>query len=90
MTRRPKQPLPTKNLAPSATDANAIVPVKVRLLGIGPMVWRRVLVPLACTLHVANRRGASVIAITLRIDRKRVTRCARRVPHVREIQRLLH
>jgi Plasmid pRiA4b ORF-3-like protein len=51
MTRRPKQPLPTKNLAPSATDANAIVQVKVWLLGISPMVWRRVVVPLACTLR---------------------------------------
>ena len=51
MTPRPKQPLPTKNLAPSATDANAIVLVKVWLLGISPMVWRRVLVSLACTLR---------------------------------------
>ena len=39
----------TENLAPSATDANAIVQVKVWLLGISPIVWRRVLVPSACT-----------------------------------------
>lgn len=51
MTRRLKQPLPTENLAPPATDANAIVQVKVWMLGISPMVWRRVLVPSGCTLR---------------------------------------
>ena len=40
-----------ENLAPSAADANAIVEVKVWLLGISPMVWRRVLVPSGCTLR---------------------------------------
>ena len=34
MTRRPKLPLPTKNLAPSAAGANAIVQVKGWLLGV--------------------------------------------------------
>jgi transposase len=33
----------------------------------------------AIILHLADRREASVIATTLRIDRQRVTRCARRV-----------
>jgi hypothetical protein len=51
MTRRPKLPLPTKNLAPSVAGANAIVQVKVWLLGISPMVWRRVLVVSGCTLR---------------------------------------
>jgi hypothetical protein len=49
MTRRPKQPLPTENLAPSGTDA--IVQAKVWLLGVSPMVWRRLLVPSGCTLR---------------------------------------
>ena len=51
MTRRPKQLLPGENPTPSATDANAIVQVKLWLLGVSPMVWRRVLVPSGCTLH---------------------------------------
>jgi hypothetical protein len=36
---------------PCATDANAIVQVKVWLLGVSPMVWRRVLVPASFTLR---------------------------------------
>jgi hypothetical protein len=51
MKRRPKLPLSRGSSAPSETDANAIVQVKVWLLGISPMVWRRVLVPAACTLR---------------------------------------
>jgi hypothetical protein len=51
MTRRPKQLLPGENPTPSATDADAIVQVKVWLLGISPMVWRRVLVPSSFTLR---------------------------------------
>jgi hypothetical protein len=65
MTRRPKQPLPTENLVPSATDANAIVQVKVWLLGISPMVWRRVLVPSACTLR------ERLDALTAKLDQSR-------------------
>jgi len=33
------------------TDRAEIVQIKVWLLGISPMVWRRVLVPSTCTLH---------------------------------------
>src|SRR5713226_4787784 len=51
MTRRPKQPQPAENPMPCATDANAIVQVKVWLLGVSPMVWRRVLVPASFTLR---------------------------------------
>jgi hypothetical protein len=36
---------------PSASDAPAVAQVKVWLVGISPMVWRRVLVPAACTLR---------------------------------------
>ena len=50
MKRRLKLPLSRGPSAPSA-DANAIVQVKVWLLGISPMVWRRVLVPSGCTLR---------------------------------------
>lgn len=28
-----------------------IFQIKIRLLGISPMIWRRVLVPASCTLH---------------------------------------
>ncbi|HME20482.1 MAG TPA: plasmid pRiA4b ORF-3 family protein [Acetobacteraceae bacterium] len=51
MTRRPKQLLPGGNATPSATDASAIVQIKVWLLGVSPMVWRRLLVPSGCTLR---------------------------------------
>jgi hypothetical protein len=42
-------PCRQKNLAPSVTDA--IVQVKVWLLGVSPMVWRRLLVSSGCTLR---------------------------------------
>jgi hypothetical protein len=45
MKRRLTLPLSRGPSAPSAADANAIVQVKVWLLGITPMVWWRVLVP---------------------------------------------
>ena len=32
-------------------DAPAVLQIKVRLLGISPMIWRRVLVPSTLTLH---------------------------------------
>jgi len=37
--------------ASSVADASVIVQVKVWLLGISPMVWRRLLVPGTCTLR---------------------------------------
>jgi hypothetical protein len=51
MNRRPRQPLPEENSTSSGTDAEAILQVKVWLVGISPMVWRRVLVPASFTLR---------------------------------------
>jgi hypothetical protein len=48
MKRRPKPPVPEEN---PAANANAILQVKVWLVGISPMVWRRVLVPATLTLR---------------------------------------
>jgi len=48
MKRRPKLLVPTENLA---ADADAILQVKFWLIGISPMVWRRVLVPSSFTLR---------------------------------------
>ncbi len=48
MTRRPKQPPPAETPEP---DADAILQVKVWLLDISPMVWRRLLVPSNYTLR---------------------------------------
>ena len=50
MKRRPKQSRPRDNHAP-AEGVDAILQVKVWLLGISPMVWRRVLVPIDLTLR---------------------------------------
>jgi hypothetical protein len=50
MKPRPKPPLPTEKPVPSGSDPDAIMQIKVWLLGISPMVWRRVLVPSGCTL----------------------------------------
>lgn len=50
MRRRPKQtPVEDSGGAPSAADAEAVLQIKVWLIGISPMVWRRVLVPAAFT-----------------------------------------
>jgi len=51
MKRRPKQPLSKDSPASSATDGDVILRVKVWLIGISPMVWRRVLVPATFTLR---------------------------------------
>jgi hypothetical protein len=51
MKRRPKQVLQEENPALVASDADPLVQVKVWLLGVSPMVWRRVLVPADCTLR---------------------------------------
>jgi len=52
VTRAPKPTRPAVGAAQSTADADGaeIVQVKVWLLGISPMVWRRVLVPSTCTL----------------------------------------
>ena len=46
-----EKPLPEENPAPPAPDADVIMQVKVWPLGIGPMVWWRVLVPTARSLR---------------------------------------
>jgi hypothetical protein len=51
MKRRPKPPVPEVIPSEPAADANAILQVKVWLVGISPMVWRRVLVPTTFTLR---------------------------------------
>ncbi len=53
MTRAPKPTRPAVGAAPWAanTDEAKVVQIKVWLLGISPMVWRRVLVPSTCTMH---------------------------------------
>ena len=51
MKRRP-EPCPLdENPAPPAADSGSILQIKVWLLGISPMVWRRVQVPSAYTLR---------------------------------------
>jgi hypothetical protein len=54
MKQRPKQPLPGKSPTLLASDADQIVQIKVWLLGISPMVWRRVLVPGVAAASVRN------------------------------------
>lgn len=53
MIRAPKPTRVVVKAAPPTTDADGaeIMQIKVWLLGISPMVWRRVLVPSTCTLH---------------------------------------
>src|ERR1039458_2075581 len=51
MNRRPKPPVPEVIPSEPAADANTILQVKVWLVGISPMVWRRVLVPATFTLR---------------------------------------
>jgi hypothetical protein len=51
MKRRPKPSVPEVTPSEPAANANAILQVKVWLVGISPMVWRRVLVPATFTLR---------------------------------------
>ena len=51
MKRRPRPSVPEVTPSELAADANAILQVKVWLVGISPMVWRRVLVPTTFTLR---------------------------------------
>lgn len=51
MKRVPKPALPADQLVLPVADSNAIVQIKVWLIGKSPMVWRRVLVPASCTLR---------------------------------------
>jgi hypothetical protein len=60
MKRPPKQPLPEEDRA-LAADSDAIVQIKVWLLGVSPMVWRRVLVP--ATLMLRELHGVIQVAM---------------------------
>ena len=51
MKQSRKPAVPADNPASSSAGIGEIVQVKVWLLGISPMVWRRVLVPESCTLR---------------------------------------
>jgi Plasmid pRiA4b ORF-3-like protein len=51
MQRRSKQALQEEDPALVASDGDPLVQIKVWLLGISPMVWRRVRVPADCTLR---------------------------------------
>jgi hypothetical protein len=52
MKRRPQQfPTEDSGRAPPSADADGVLQIKVWLIGISPMVWRRVLVPAAFTLR---------------------------------------
>jgi len=51
MTRSRKAAVPKDNPASLAAATDEIVQVKVWLIGISPMVWRRVLIPASCTLR---------------------------------------
>jgi hypothetical protein len=61
MKREPKQPLPEELSTPPFAEADAILRVKVWLVGISPMVWRRVLVPSTFTLRELH----GVIQVTM-------------------------
>jgi hypothetical protein len=50
MKRRSKPPPPAVNDAPFTADAGEVLQIKVWLVGISPMIWRRVLVPAAFSL----------------------------------------
>jgi Plasmid pRiA4b ORF-3-like protein len=51
MKRRQKSPGPEEKASAPTADADAILQVKVWLVGISPMVWRRVPVPTSFTLR---------------------------------------
>jgi hypothetical protein len=51
VTRSPKRTGPRTETTLSSADPEAIVQIKIWLLGISPMVWRRVLVANTCTLR---------------------------------------
>lgn len=43
--------MPTKRSRSFTATSGSIFQIKVRLLGVSPMVWRRLLVPMSYTLH---------------------------------------
>jgi hypothetical protein len=61
MKRRPKPSVPEENTSTPTADAEGVLQVKVWLVGISPMVWRRVLVPTTFTLRELH----GVIQVTM-------------------------
>src|SRR5271166_2611431 len=61
MKRRLKRSIAVEPPSEPAADANVVLQVKVWLVGISPMVWRRVLVPSGCTLRELH----GVIQVTM-------------------------
>jgi hypothetical protein len=61
MRRRGRAPLEGKNVRALAADPGEIVQVKVWLIGISPMVWRRLLVP--ATLSLRELHGVIQVAM---------------------------
>lgn len=51
MKRRSKPPPPIGSAQQPGPDADVVLQIKVWLMGISPMVWRRVLVPASCSLR---------------------------------------
>ena len=60
-TREAAEPAADPGAKPSGPDAAETVQVKVWLLGISPMVWRRLLVPDTCSLR--GLHGAIQVAM---------------------------
>ena len=61
MRRPPNQPVPEDPATRSVADIGAIMQVKIWLIGVSPMVWRRVLVPATFTL--GELHGAIQVAM---------------------------
>jgi hypothetical protein len=61
MKRRPKFLVSEEKVSVPAADASALLQIKVWLIGISPMVWRRVLVPANFTLRELH----GVIQVTM-------------------------
>lgn len=61
MKRRLKPPVAAAPSSEAVVDAEAVLQVKVWLVGISPMVWRRVLVPASFTLRELH----GVIQVTM-------------------------
>jgi hypothetical protein len=61
MKRRLKPPVAAASSPDASVDADAVLQIKVWLVGISPMVWRRVLVPASCTLRELH----GVIQVTM-------------------------
>lgn len=87
LPRPPKQPKPgaDPDPAPSAPDAAGVVQLKVWLLRISPMIWRRLLVPNTCTLRELH--GVIQVAMGEALAYVRVLRLQRESMRTRKAPR---